>query len=107
MISSILRLLGLGGDAPSGPESYFSRADVWSQVSSSNVHSIAHYSPVAKGDSQPILGVRFLDAAKGAGAEYWYYGVPVGVWLAMLAAGSKGRYVWYSLRDRYRYRRVK
>lgn len=103
MIKSLLAALGLGkASAPGGPEEYFARASSWVAMTSTNVAAVAHYSPVAKGQSQPILGVRFKD-----GSEYWYFDVPLSVWLGMAAASSKGRFVWQSLRDRYAYRKVK
>lgn len=105
MLNSLLGALGLRrGPATGGPEEYFAKESSWVPVVSSNVAAVAHFSPVAKGQvsTQPILGVRFKD-----GAEYWYYGVPLGVWINMAASTSKGRFVWQSLRDRYVYRRVK
>lgn len=86
------------------PKTYFANNANWTGVTSSNVHSIAYYIDVGS-TRENILGVRF-HAKKDpsvVSAEYWYYGVPASVWLNMIAANSKGKYVWSDLRDRYRY----
>ena len=62
-------------------------------VKSSNVHSIGY--------ENGTLYVRFL-----TGALYEYYDVPGAEYDAFLNAPSKGRFVYYRLRGRYRYRRA-
>lgn len=86
------------------PSTYFTNAVNWTEVTSSNVHSIAYYIDVSSA-RENILGVRFHSKSDASvvSAEYWYYGVPISVWLNMLSAGSKGKFVWSDLRDRYRY----
>lgn len=86
------------------PSTYFANASNWTGVTSSNVHSIAYYIDIDS-TRENILGVRFhsKDDPDTANSEYWYYGVPTSIWLNMIAAGSKGKFVWSDLRDRYRY----
>ena len=69
----------------------------WVPVASSNVDRIAYRAAVGWGET-PVLAVRFL-----SGACYLYYDVPLHVFTDMLAAASKGRFVWTGLRDRYDY----
>ena len=70
-------------------------------VNSSNVYSVG-YDP----DSE-ILQVQFLDKdKKGPGAIYRYSGVPFDVWHDFINAGSKGKYVWSHIRDRFPFVKV-
>lgn len=64
-------------------------------VSSSNVDEIG-YDPQAR-----ELWITF----KGGGSPYVYMNVPDTVYESMRNAGSKGRFVWSSLRDVYSFRR--
>lgn len=62
-------------------------------VKSSNVHSIGY--------ENGTLYVRFL-----TGVLYEYYDVPADVYDEFLNASSKGRFVHYRLKGRYKYRLV-
>lgn len=86
------------------PKGFFADSRNWFSVTSSNVHSVAHYyDPRSK---LMILGVRFRPKGKGSVAEYWYYGASYSVFLSFMGSESKGRFVWRALRGRYRYQRV-
>lgn len=86
-------------------EEYFRGEDAWTGVQSSNVHSIAYY---GQGPAGGVLGVRFRNKKNlaAAGSEYHYYGVPYEIYAKMIDAGSKGKFVWTDLRDRYSYKRI-
>lgn len=88
----------------STPSNYFTNDANWTKVKSSNVHSIAYYIDVSA-SREDILGVRFHSKQDPdvVSSEYWYYGVPIRVFMNMVSAGSKGKFVWSDLRDRYRY----
>jgi hypothetical protein len=73
----------------------------WVSVTSSNVQAIAYRAGVG-GPARQILAVRFRN-----GSEYHYYDVPLADYLDMLAASSKGRFVWSRLRDQYPFERVR
>lgn len=79
---------------------YFRDPSVWVSVASSNVSAIA-FRPVQDEGDEPIMGVRFRN-----GIEYHYSGVAESVYQGMLAAQSKGNYVWVHLRDKYPYSRI-
>ena len=69
----------------------------WTPVASSNVAAVAYSPDFAR------LFVRFK-----SGKRYAYEGVPAGVYQGLVAAPSKGEYVWSILRrkgkdDRYVY----
>lgn len=76
---------------------HFAQEATWAAVASSNVDRIAYRAALRWGES-PVLAVRFL-----SGATYFYYDAPLEVFTDMLAAASKGRFVWTDLRDRYDY----
>lgn len=69
-------------------------------VESSNVASIG-YDAI-----ENILYVEFLSKDAYAPAQYMYYGVEPEIYEQMMAAPSKGRFVWTHLRDRYDYERI-
>jgi len=80
------------------PGEYFATSEAWIKVVSSNVHSFAFYGGGVPGTAG-ILRVRFLNRAKtGAGSEYQYVGVTVGMYESFLSAGSKGKWCWQHLR---------
>lgn len=67
----------------------------WTPVSSSNVAEVGYN----KGTQ--TLGVRFNN-----GGEYEYYGVDEDVYTSFLAAGSKGKFLFYNIKGSYPYERV-
>lgn len=64
-------------------------------VVSSNVAAVGY------GEEDAVLYVSFLN-----GSLYGYYGVGEDVYRSMLAASSKGKFVWEHLRGAYEYRRL-
>lgn len=103
MASLVQRLIGYvrGSAGPLPPEEYFRQEKVWTGVQSSNVKAVAYYADLRAGAGRGnVLAVRFLN-----GGEYWYFGVPLPVYVGMLAASSKGRYVHENLKGRYSYQR--
>ena len=67
----------------------------WISVDSSNLEAVK-YDP-----EKEQLAIRF----KG-GRTYLYGGVPPSVFLDLLDAPSKGKYVWKHIRDRYAYTEI-
>jgi hypothetical protein len=72
----------------------------WQPVKSSNVEAIRWIA----GNN---LEVKFLAKGNQPSSVYRYFGVPVSVFEKMLAAPSKGKFVWQELRGRYLYKRIK
>lgn len=64
-------------------------------VSSSNLAAVGY---VAR---QKWLYVRFRD-----GSTYVYYSVPKDEFVGLISAGSKGKYLHYSIMDEYSYDRI-
>lgn len=64
-------------------------------VESSNLASVG-YDPITS-----VLEIEFR-----SGAVYQYFDVPEGVFLGLMAAPSKGSFVWSDIRGYYRYARV-
>lgn len=74
-------------------------SEVWVILKSSNVSECIYW------PEGSVLGVRFH-----SGEEYWYYGVPLMVYQALIHSESPGRSVWRFLRspeNKYPYRRVR
>lgn len=68
----------------------------WKTVTSSNVKEIRYDS------ASRVLHVRFKGVSKGIRQPvYPYRGVPMDIAMKMFDAGSKGVFVWDSLRDKY------
>lgn len=68
----------------------------WKKVSSSNVLAI-HYDKQDK-----VLSIQFKGAAKGIKYPiYVYSGVSSGTAREFYLAGSKGKFVWSRIRDKY------
>lgn len=65
-------------------------------VRSSNIRSIGY------DDESAVLEVEFTSRS-----IYQYYGVPAGVYLALMASFSKGRCLGAHIKDRYRYRQLR
>lgn len=76
----------------------------WQQVTSTNVEAICWHQPRSLPPASRIAGLGFLDVRflRGRHYAYRYYDVPQSVYLEMLASPSKGRFVWYRLRDRFK-----
>lgn len=71
----------------------------WIAVQSSNLHSV-WYDP-----EQQILKIAFMP--EGSGVSYYgYSGVPMSVFLALLAAPSKGKYHHKHIKGQYPYTRL-
>jgi hypothetical protein len=64
-------------------------------VSSGNIRAVGYST------DESALYVDFVN-----GRRYRYRGVPQSVYRQLMAAGSKGRYFWRSIRDRYPYDRL-
>lgn len=64
-------------------------------VSSTNVESVGY------DEETNELFIRFKN-----GSEYVYYDVPIEEYESLLSAGSKGSYVYYSIKDMYSFDRV-
>lgn len=64
-------------------------------------------SNVAMGAYDPCKQVLQLTFKSGRGSVYEYYQVPPYVWKAMRGASSVGRFVYYAVRLRYHYRRIR
>lgn len=71
----------------------------WVSVSSSNVEAVRFV-------GADWLDVRFLAKGKARSRTYRYYGVPWSVYWEMMAAPSKGQFVWQRLRGRYEYAEI-
>lgn len=105
-------LLARGRSAASGvppaltAEQYFksNRPGVWKAVESSNVAAVGYFADVT-GRTGGVLGVKF----KG-GHIYLYAPAELSLYTNMIAATSRGRYVWEVLRKRFpnkgQYRRI-
>ncbi len=98
-MSRALRPRGQAGRFISNPLAAFledmSSEMQWTPVMSSNVAEVGY------NQGTNTLGVRFLN-----GSEYNYFGVDEDVYTSFLSAGSKGKFVWYTLRGAYPYERV-
>lgn len=83
------------------PAEHFADYRSWTVVASSNLSSVAFFEG-RESTAGNVLGVRFR-----SGAEYHYMGVPRGVYLALLAAPSKGTYLdRHVKKGGYPYRKV-
>ena len=67
---------------------------IMQEVNSSNIAAIGH-------DGILTLQVNFIE-----GASYQYFEVPYRVFEAFLAAHSKGDFLYYNIKSRYRYERI-
>lgn len=79
--------------------SQFAPFRTWIPVESSNVKEI-RYDP-----EKEQLAIRFLDKVRGW-RTYAYSSVSMQVFLGLLNAPSKGKYVWKHIRDRYVYTEI-
>lgn len=66
------------------------------QVTSSNVRSVG-YDGASK-----TLEIEFNN-----GSVYQYYNVPSSIHTGLMNAGSKGKYLWGNIRNRFRHHKVK
>ena len=77
-----------GSPPPEDPREYFRNPKVWSKVESSNVGAVAYYFDIRRKGQGNRLAVWF----KTSGMVY-LYDAPHSMYVNMLAASSKGRYV--------------
>lgn len=50
--------------------------------------------------------IQFKNKYGGPDDIYMYYDVPIDVYRRMITAPSKGHYMWYNIRNRYRYSKL-
>lgn len=72
----------------------------WIPVQSSNVEKV-FYDP-----EKEVLSVQFLAKGNQRARRYLYSGVSMSVFVGLVQAESKGKYIWRHIRDRYVYTEV-
>jgi hypothetical protein len=91
----------LGRRRPPSEDDYLADLGNWTDVTSSNVKSVAYYFDVSRPGGGGVLAVRFLKTDR----LYCYDDIPLTFYVAFLASDSKGKFVWEYLRDtRYPFR---
>lgn len=95
---------------------YFRRPENWQRITNStNVHSVSFFFNITKKYDVGVLAIKFQKqkprghpnlTADPYPREYRYVGVRIEIFVNILSANSKGRFVWQNIRDKLPFKRI-